>query len=152
MHMLVYCWILALNNAYTLSQLYSLYLSPSNFTSIAQPLYINPSSSNALVRLTLSYQLRAAAQSELLKQSKVIDVEAIYRESDKAFEALSELLGEDEYFFGQKNPGLFDASVFSYTNVLLDEGLNWKDERMQEGLRGCQNLVAHRVRILKAYF
>lgn len=104
------------------------------------------------MRLALSHQLRAAAESELLKQFTVIDVEAIYRESDKAFRALSELIGEDEYFFGEAQPSLFDASVFAYTNILLDEGLHWKDRRMREGLRECQNLVAHRRRISKAYF
>lgn len=82
----------------------------------------------------------------------IIDADAIFRESDKAFEALSELLGEDDYFFGETVPGLFDASVFAYTHVLLDERIDWKDERMQEGLKRCQNLVAHRERILKAYF
>ena len=117
-----------------------------------QPLYIDSSTSNALVRLTLSYQLRAAARSELRKQSTIIDVEAVQRESDKAFQALSDLLGDDEYFFGETRPGLFDASVFAYTNVLLDNGLAWKDRRMHEGLEGCQNLVAHRRRIVEAYF
>ena len=104
------------------------------------------------MRFTLSRQLRAAAESELLKQSTVIDVESIYRGSDKAFAALSELLGEHEYFFSKVEPGLFDASVFAYTNILLDEELGWKDRRMREGLRECQNLVAHRRRILKTYF
>ena len=104
------------------------------------------------MRLTLSRQLRAAAESELLKQSAAIDVQSVYRESDKAFEALSELLGEDEYFFSTAEPGLFDASVFAYTNILLDEGPEWQDRRMREGLRKCQNLVAHRRRILKTYF
>ena len=79
-------------------------------------------------------------------------MEAIYRESDKALEALSELLGDHKHFFGEAKPGLFDASVFAYVNVLLDENLDWKDRRMQEGLRACQNLVAHRERILKKYF
>ena len=125
---------------------------PSNFASIVQPLYINSSTSNLLVRFALARQLRAAAESELLKQSPIIDVEAIYRESDKALEALSELLGDNEHFFGEAKPGLFDASVFAYVNVLLDENLDWKDRRMQEGLRASQNLVAHRGRILKKYF
>lgn len=79
-------------------------------------------------------------------------MEAIYQWSDKAFEALSELLGDDDYYFGEKKPGLFDASVFAYTNVILDEGLAWKDERMVEGLLTCPNLVEHRLRILEAYF
>lgn len=133
-------------------QLYSIYLSAANFASIARPLYVNPSSSNRLVRITLSYQLRSAAEAELLKQTPIIDADAIYRESDRAFEALSDLLGEDEYFFGEMKPGLFDASVFAYTNLLLDERLKWEDTHMREGLEGYQNLVAHRRQILKAYF
>lgn len=139
------------SDAYAI-QLYAMYLSPANFASIARPLYVDPSSSNYFVRSLLSYQLRSAAESELLKQMTIIDADAIYRESDKAFEALSELLGDDENFFGEKVPGLFDASVFAYTHVLLDERIDWKDGRMQEGLRRCQNLVAHREKILKAYF
>ena len=77
---------------------------------------------------------------------------AIHQESDKAFAALSELLGDDEYFFGGKKPGLFDASVFAYTNLLLDEGLDWRDTRMADGLRGYRNLVAHQKRIRKTHF
>jgi len=123
-----------------------------NFASIARPLYVDPSSSNPLVRLTLSYQLRSAAEAELLKQNAIIDGDAIYRESDKALGALSDLLGEDEYFFGETKPGLFDASVFAYTNLLLDEGLSWEDSRMGDGLKGYQNLIAHRRQILKVYF
>jgi metaxin len=90
--------------------------------------------------------------SELLKQSATIDVEGIYRDCDKAFEALSELLGEDSYFFAERRPGLFDASVFAYTSVLLGEELEWRDPRMKEQLREYQNLVEHRERILEKYF
>ena len=133
-------------------QLYSLYLSPPNFDAIAFPLYIAPSTTNTLVRITLSHHLRAAAEAELLKQSSRIDVEAIYQESEKAFAALSELLGDDEHFFREKKPGLFDASVFAYTNLLLDKGLDWKDTRMADGLRCHSNLLAHRTKIKKAYF
>ncbi|KAL2057285.1 hypothetical protein ABVK25_002338 [Lepraria finkii] len=137
-----------IRNAY----LYSLYLSPPNFDSIAFPLYIAPSTTNTLVRVILSHQLRAAAETELLKQSARIDVVAIHQESDKAFAALSELLGDDEYFFGEESPGLFDASVFAYTNLLLDEGLDWRDTRMADGLRDYRNLVAHQKRIRKTHF
>jgi metaxin len=124
-------------------QLYSLYLSPPNFDAIAFPLYIAPSTTNTLVRITLSHHLRAAAEAELLKQSSRIDVEAIYQESEKA---------DDEHFFREKKPGLFDASVFAYTNLLLDKGLDWKDTRMADGLRCHSNLLAHRTKIKKAYF
>ena len=47
----------------------------------------------------------------------------IYSEAEKAFEALSFLLGDDEWFFGSVKPGLFDAAVFAYTHLLLDDGL-----------------------------
>lgn len=134
------------------SQLYSLYLSPPNFASIVLPLYVNPSTSNTLARVALSHQLRAAAETELLKQSPIIDVEASYRDCDKAFEALSELLGDDEFFFGEEVPGLFDASVFAYTHVLLDEDLDWKHTRLREGLEQYGNLVEHQKGIVEGWF
>lgn len=77
---------------------------------------------------------------------------AIHRDCDKAFDALSELLGENEYFFGERRPGLFDASVFAYTNVLLDDTLEWRDARIKEQLRKYQNLVEHRERIADKFF
>lgn len=132
--------------------LYSLYLSPPNFTSIVLPLYINPSTSNALTRLALSHQLRTAAETELLKNSPAVDVETIHRDCHKAFEALSELLGGDDFFFGGEIPGLFDASVFAYTHILLDEDLDWKDTRLTQSLKQYGNLVEHRRRIVEGWF
>ena len=116
------------------------------------PLYINPSTSNALTRLALSHQLRAAAETELLKSSLAIEVETIYRDCHKAFEALSELLGGDDFFFSGEMPGLFDASVFAYTHILLDENLDWKDKRLTENLKQYGNLVEHQRRIMDGWF
>ena len=89
---------------------------------------------------------------ELLKSSAVIDVHALYRECDSAFSALSELLGSDDYFFDAEKPSLFDASVFAYTHLLLDEGMEWTEMRMVDILGGYKNLVEHRGRILTEYF
>lgn len=133
-------------------QLYTLYLIPSNFDAVAKPLYILPTSSNPLVHLSISYSLRAAAEAELLRQSAVIDLGALYRECDGAFSALSELLGDDRYFFGAEKPGLFDASVFAYTHLLLDEGMGWQEKRMVDILKGYENVLRHRRRILEEYF
>lgn len=133
-------------------QLYFLYLEPANFAAVAYPLYITPCSSNFLVRTTLAYNLRAAAKSELLKHSSIIDVESLYEECESAFSALSELLGDDQYFFDTPLPGLFDASVFAYTNTLLDGHLDWREWRMAEGLKNYSNLVRHRQRICQDYF
>jgi metaxin len=64
------------------------------------------------------------------------------------------LLGKDDWFFGAKRPGLFDASVFAYTHLLLDDSLGkgWVDTRLRDALKERKRLVTHRDRILAAYF
>lgn len=132
--------------------LFTLYLDELNFEAVAKKLYIHPTSSNTLVRMTLAHQLQQAARDELLKYSTYIDEDDLYAEAAKAFQALSTLLGEDENFFGSAQPGLFDASVFAYTHLLLDNRLGWQNKRMSEALRRNANLVQHRERILEKYF
>lgn len=137
----------------TASKLYSIYLS-NNFTSIAEPLYILPTSSNPFVRLTIARELRLAAEKELLKFPTIVSAETLYNQAEEAFTALDSLLGDDAWFFGTENPGLFDASVFSYTHLLLDDklGKGWLDTRLRDTLMSRQRLVAHRNRILEKYF
>lgn len=79
-------------------------------------------------------------------------MEALYRESEKAFSALSTLLGEKHFFSEDHVPNLFDASVFAYTNILLDEAMDWRDNRMCKDLESYPNLVNHRRRIKRKYF
>jgi metaxin len=64
------------------------------------------------------------------------------------------LLGKDDWFFGAKRPGLFDASVFAYTHLLLDDSLGkgWVDTRLRDALKERKRLVTHRDRIVAAYF
>jgi metaxin len=133
--------------------LYSIYLS-NNFTSIAEPLYILPTSGNPFVRLTIARDLRLAAEKELLKFSSIISAETLYNQAEEAFTALDSLLGESEWFFGADTPGLFDASVFAYTHLLLDDrlGKGWLDTRLRDTLTSRQHLVAHRNKILEKYF
>ncbi|KAG0646177.1 Metaxin-1 [Hyphodiscus hymeniophilus] len=95
----------------TPQKLYNLYLDPNNFSAVAYPLYISPVSSNPLVRASIAHQLRTAAETELLKHTSIIDTDDLYSEADKALEALSILLGEDPWFFGNEKPALFDASM-----------------------------------------
>ncbi|KAL3422464.1 hypothetical protein PVAG01_06620 [Phlyctema vagabunda] len=132
--------------------LYTLYLEPKNFNNVAYQLYVSPTSSNPLVRAATSHQLRAAAEAELLKHASIIDADDLYSEADKAFEALSTLLGEDAWFFGGNKPALFDASVFAYTQLLLDESLGWEEKKLCRALRQRDNLVQHRERLLVKYF
>lgn len=135
----------------TRTQLYTLYLDNENFSAVARRLYVDPSTSNSLVRATLAVQLQQAARDELLKTSQYIDVSALEAEADDAFEALSTLLGNNEHFFERSSPGLFDASVFAYTHLILDKGMGWKRNRLAELLQKHENLVQHRERLLK-YF
>lgn len=100
----------------------------------------------------LAYQLQRAARDELHKQSTFIDVDDIYVEAGNAFNALSTLLGDDTYFFDRNNPGLFDASVFAYTHLILDDNMGWKNKRLGQMLRKSKNLVQHRQRLLEDYF
>ena len=92
------------------------------------------------------------AEAELLKQSAVVDVEALYRECDAGFASLSELLGTEDWFFGGSSPGIFDASIFAYTHVLLDSEIDWRDTRMREILKKYENLIQHHERIYTNYF
>lgn len=133
-------------------QLYTLYLEPSNFSAVAHPLYVASTSSNLVVQASISHQLRTAAQAELSKHTSIIDAADLYSEADKAFEALSTLLGDDEWFFDNEKPALFDASVFAYTHLLLDNKLGWKEEKLCRALRQRENLVQHRQRLLVKYY
>ncbi|KAH8426232.1 putative mitochondrial outer membrane protein (Sam35) [Aspergillus melleus] len=131
--------------------LYSLYLDQGNFEAVAKRLYVAPATTNSLVRATLSIQLQQAARDEILKSSQYIDVSALEAEAADAFEALSTLLGDQLHFFGRSNPGLFDASVFAYTHLILDEGMGWKRNRLGQLLQQHENLVQHRERLLKFF-
>ena len=106
------------------------------------------------MRLTISRELRLAAETELLKFSSIINDETLYNQADEAFATLETLLGKDDWFFGAQRPGLFDASVFAYTHLLLDEqlGKGWVDTRLRDALTTRTRLVTHRDRILARYF
>ena len=117
-------------------------------------LYIVPCSSNFYVQKTIAYQLQRAAQDELTKSSitNTINAHDVLREAKTSLEALSDLLDDDEWFFGRQGPGLFDASVFAYTHLILDVKMRWSDNRLAEILMEFGNLVQHRYRILELYF
>lgn len=74
------------------------------------------------------------------------------REAANALLALSELLGQDQWFFGQGQPSMLDASIFAYTQLILDGSLQWGDNKLAEQVSQHQNLVGHRDRILNQFF
>ncbi|CAD0090319.1 unnamed protein product [Aureobasidium vineae] len=141
-----------LEHAVRRAWLYLLYLDPDNFDHVAKKLYVTPSSTSTFVALAISYQLRDAATQELLKTTPAVKAQDISDEAVDAFSALSTLLGGDNWFFGQGTPTLFDASVFAYTHLLLDEDMGWRNNPLAERLATFQNLVNHRNRILSDYY
>lgn len=96
-----------------------------------------------------------------------IDEEALCSEADEALEALSTLLGEDQWFGRRKDnnkgglddgagveseqiPGMLDASVFSCTHTALkylDDGA-----ATSHSIRKHDNLVQHHDRIVELFF
>lgn len=139
-----------------------------------EPLYIHPCSSSTLVRISLSWPLRAAALAEFGTASNAatpsIDVEGLYRDAEEALEALSVYLGGREWFeddgdgdaTGSGTPGLLDAGVFAYTQVILSlfaershgtgEKLGAGAERLAAAVQAHIGLLRHRQRILRQYF
>ncbi|KAF2765435.1 hypothetical protein EJ03DRAFT_377826 [Teratosphaeria nubilosa] len=133
--------------------LFQLYLNPAN-ASVLGRLYITPCSSNILVQQAIGHQLRAAAETELIKASasNTIIEDDILRDAEDAFDALGSLLGNDEWLFGQAKPGLADASLFAYTQLILDDGLGWQQNKLADLVRRHGNLVRHQQRIEQVYF
>ncbi|EXJ80098.1 hypothetical protein A1O3_08384 [Capronia epimyces CBS 606.96] len=132
--------------------LYYLYLDEDNFQAVAWPLYVATTSTSYAIRASLAHQLRHAAREELLKTNTVIDGQELYRNAEAAFQALSTLLGDNKFFFGQTTPGLFDASLFAYTQIILDENLGWKQPTLKFALQAHGNLVRHRARLMSGFF
>ncbi|KAI1646242.1 uncharacterized protein F4817DRAFT_316968 [Daldinia loculata] len=130
--------------------LYSLYLSRPN-SALLSHLYVTPVSASQIVRATILYQLRHAAEAQILRSigTPTIDSKRLYDGAKEAFEALSTVLGSGDWFFEAPEPSLFDSTVFSYTHILLDQGLSWEDRWLTEIVSEFPNLVEHRNRILQ---
>ncbi|KAK8069578.1 hypothetical protein PG994_006194 [Apiospora phragmitis] len=119
--------------------LYALYLSPGNSSLLSQ-LYVEPCSASMVVRTTILHKLRRAAEAESAPYG------SIYR-CGAGFRGTLAALGPDEWFFGSSQPGLFDAAVFAYTHLLLEDSLEWIDTRLQDSLLKYPALVEHRKKL-----
>lgn len=140
------------DSAHAQTQLYQLYLIPENFNQVARHLYVQPCSSQPFVQLAIGHQLYKAAEIELSKTVTVVDGSVLLKDAEEALVSLSTLLGEEQWFFAQETPGLFDASVFAYAHLLLDENMGWRCNDMGDALHRHANLARHRDRILSGYF
>jgi metaxin len=131
------------------TQLHALYLNRTNST-LLHALYLPPS---ILLSSPISRTVRAAATAEILSTTRRATISPAQLRADLAAAlcALSALLGADNngWFFGLPAPGMFDAQVFAYTHLILDEGLGWRDGWLAECVGGFENLVRHRARLLE---
>jgi len=76
----------------------------------------------------------------------------LYADARGAFAALSTSLGDESpWFFSSPQPTLFDASVFAYTRLIVDE-IKWVDRRLADLAAEFPNLVRHERRLFKEYF
>ncbi|KAH7325956.1 hypothetical protein B0I35DRAFT_405281 [Stachybotrys elegans] len=125
--------------------LYTLYLLPANDPLLTR-LYLPES---PFLRLPLRQTLRTAATDEILKTTRrpLLQPAQLYTDATTAFRSLSALLGDNEWFFGAQEPDLFDAEVFAYTYLILDETLGWADQSLAQCLSQFDNLVQHRLRL-----
>jgi metaxin len=150
-----------------LAYLHALYLDDQAFTDVAAPYYIYPSSSNSLVRAAMAPSLRTAALEQLIgsqassSPSPKLDLERLCKDADDAFEALSTLLGDHEWFTSgsgdhTSQPGILDASVYAYTHVILTLFSSLSEDSPGEKLRASiikrSNLLDHHGRIAKRYY
>ncbi|RMZ76456.1 hypothetical protein DV737_g4819, partial [Chaetothyriales sp. CBS 132003] len=132
--------------------LHTLYIDRGNFGAVSWPLYVATTSRSRVVQWVTANQLRTAAFDELSKAGPLVDRTALYDAADAAFKALSTLLGTRNFFFDAAEPGLFDASLFAYTHLLLGFESRWATPQLLSILRKYDNLVAHRDRLLQQYF
>ncbi|QUC23265.1 uncharacterized protein UV8b_07506 [Ustilaginoidea virens] len=124
-------------------------------------LYVDPTHTDLLARLYLPAarptrglllrSLRSAAADEVRRTTRrpLLQPEPLYADAERAFAALSAVLGRDEWFFGARQPGLFDADVFAYTYLILDGSLGWRGDALRECVSKCGNLVRHRDRLFQ---
>ncbi|KAK6339564.1 hypothetical protein TWF718_008965 [Orbilia javanica] len=139
--------------------LYALYIDPSNLSTITIPKYTAHTPTWPIPHI-LGSQMRQAAIDAIRKSTSSSTTTLptgteLYAKAIEAFAALSTLLGDDRWFFGANEAGLFDAEVFAYTHLLLRlevGGSAGGDGGLVEGLKEFGNLVGHEERIRRRWF
>lgn len=98
-------------------QLFHMYLTP-NFERFTIPCYVDPQSSSSFVRAICAWDLRKAAETELLKHYSKIDQQSLYNEAREAFQALNQYCAENTKGNAGSKPTVLDATLFAYTDLL----------------------------------
>ena len=153
--------------------LHAVYLDDDNSSqaTVASRLYADAASSSMFVRTSLAGQLQAAAAAEVWGAStatpSAFAVAHIYKDAAVALAALQSVLEDNDddapFFFNRKEPTIFDAAVFSYTHLLLEDGdqsdnanaskrFRWHNAELCNLVRGRPLLVRHRDTVANRYW
>jgi metaxin len=107
-----------------------MYLTP-NFERFTVPCYISAQSSSSVVRAISTWDLRKAAESELLKHTSKISQQSLYSEAREAFQALNRYCAENISSNPKRQPTILDAALFAYTDLLWSIEYDcWADSEM----------------------
>ncbi|PHH66960.1 hypothetical protein CDD81_5312 [Ophiocordyceps australis] len=131
--------------------LYTLYLVPENACLVA--VLFMPRSH--IIHPHLLRQLRLDAHQSIISLSRHYRYSAqlLLNNATQAFLALDKLLGSSAYFFDAPSPTIFDATVFSYTHLILpNSSIHWPQNPLRPSLDKCHNLQRHRRLLYSRYF
>lgn len=81
-----------------------------------------------------------------------MDGDEIYADAEAAVEALSVELGDSEWFFGGREPGMFEAVVFGYLYLVLTAEWDEREARLRRAVRKWANLVGLVERVRERVF
>ncbi|BFZ62814.1 hypothetical protein YB2330_003924 [Saitoella coloradoensis] len=122
--------------------IYTCFLEPKNYEAVALPRYTKATAWP--VNLWVGRQIREEKRAEI-EARRTVNGEEIYADAAAAFAAIAAALGDDDWFFASREPTLLDATLFTYTHLILSSPL------VQDGIRQIVrthgNLVKHAKRV-----
>ncbi|KAF3912590.1 Metaxin-3 [Orbilia brochopaga] len=140
--------------------LYAMYVDTETLHAVTVPKYTATTPLWPVSAVTAA-QTRHAALASIRNSTStpsaaITTGRTLYARADEAWAALSTLLGTDRWFFGARDAGLFDASVFAYVHLILaaesDSGSSSIVAELVAGVRRHNNLLEHEARIRRTWF
>ncbi|KAK6329699.1 hypothetical protein TWF696_003569 [Orbilia brochopaga] len=138
--------------------LYAMYVDNTTLHTVTAPKYTAATPIWPVTAL-LAGQMRHAALASIRNSTSSSSAvtttgRTLYAQAEDAWAALSTLLGQDQWFFGARDAGLFDASVFAYVHLILaaESTGSSSGAELAAGLRRHANLLEHEARIRRTWF
>lgn len=89
-----------------------------------------------------AWDLRKAAESELLKHTFKISQQCLYSEAREAFQALNQYCAENISSNPKRQPAILDAALFAYTDLLWSIEYDcWADSELIDLLMGNEAIL-----------